>query len=230
VTETLHIDDLEIAVRRSARRRTIEITIGRDNAIVVAAPTDVSLDELRELTLGKRMAIYTKLAERAAVVRQSSPKEYVSGEGFYYLGRSHLLKVMPTEGSDSTLELRDGRFVLEGDPEQGPSLFAGWYSKRGTEWLPRPVALWGQRIGVEASSISVRDLGYRWGSCSSQGSLQFHWRLMQLPPRIIEYVVAHELVHLLEPHHSKEFWRLLRRAMPTYEKHKLWLAEHGGDF
>jgi predicted metal-dependent hydrolase len=64
--------------------------------------------------------------------------------------------------------------------------------------------------------VTVQDLGYRWGSCGKGGRLYFHWRTILLPPRIVDYVVVHELVHLLEPHHTPEFWQRVERAMPDY--------------
>ena len=74
----------------------------------------------------------------------------------------------------------------------------------------------------------VRELGYRWGACGQDGTLNFHWRTVLLPPRIVEYIVAHELVHLHEAHHGAEFWRRLERAMPDDAARKKWLAENGG--
>lgn len=75
----------------------------------------------------------------------------------------------------------------------------------------------------------MQELGYRWGSCGEQ-ALNFHWRTLQLPPRIIDYVVLHELVHVLEPRHDSAFWQKVERAMPDYGARKEWLAEHGHQF
>jgi predicted metal-dependent hydrolase len=86
------------------------------------------------------------------------------------------------------------------------------------------------RIGVKPSAVSVLDLGYRWGSCSSNGKLNFHWRTVCLPSRIIEYVAVHELVHLHEANHGEAFWQRVRRAMPDYEERGKWLAEEGSGY
>jgi hypothetical protein len=82
---------------------------------------------------------------------------------------------------------------------------------------------------VEPGPLKVQELGYRWGSCGS-ASLNFHWRALQLPTRAIDYVVVHELVHIVEPRHDQVFWSRVERAMPDYESRKAWLAEHGGEF
>lgn len=80
---------------------------------------------------------------------------------------------------------------------------------------------------LDAARIS-QDLGYRWGSCGKGGRLFFHFRTVLLPPPIIEYVVVHELVHLVEPHHNPAFWARVERAMPDFADRKQWLAEKGG--
>ncbi len=102
-----------------------------------------------------------------------------------------------------------------------------WYVTHGSPWLRRRIDLLADRIGVPPPPITVRDLGFRWGSCSRAGTVHIHWRTLQLPPRIIEYVVAHELIHLLEPHHGPQFWRRLERAMSDFAQRKQWLAERG---
>lgn len=76
----------------------------------------------------------------------------------------------------------------------------------------------------------MQDLGFRWGSCGRGGRLNFHWRSILLPPRIIEYVIVHELVHIHEPHHTTAFWTRVERAMPDFAARKQWLAEHAGRF
>ncbi len=82
-------------------------------------------------------------------------------------------------------------------------------------------------MGIEPKGIEVRDLGFRWGSCGKKGTLNFHWASILLPASIVEYIVVHELAHLVEPNHTPEFWLALERAMPDYEQRKNWLAENG---
>lgn len=87
---------------------------------------------------------------------------------------------------------------------------------------------WAKRLAVDPTRIEIGELGYRWGSCSKDGGLNFHWATMLLPSSLVEYVIVRELVHLYEPNHTPEFWQRLQRAMPGYEERKAWLAEHVG--
>ena len=89
--------------------------------------------------------------------------------------------------------------------------------------------LWtGSRMGVKPTEIRVQDLGFRWGSCGKSGSVNFHWATLLFPPPVIDYVIVHELAHLVEPDHSKKFWNLVAKTLPEYEQRKAWLAERGG--
>ena len=84
-------------------------------------------------------------------------------------------------------------------------------------WLRQRIAPWAQRMGTKAAALRVMPLGYRWGSCSADGTVHFHWATMQLPPDLIDYVLVHELAHVRHPDHGTEFWRTVDRAMPGYE-------------
>ena len=82
-------------------------------------------------------------------------------------------------------------------------------------------------LGVTFERITVRDQRSRWGSCSSKGALSFNWRLVLAPHDVLDYVVVHEVCHLVEHHHGPEFWRLLERRRPGYRDSKRWLDDHG---
>jgi predicted metal-dependent hydrolase len=82
-------------------------------------------------------------------------------------------------------------------------------------------------LGVTYNRIALRDQRSRWGSCSSRGTLSFNWRLVLAPHDVLDYVVVHEVCHLVEHHHGPAFWRLLGRRRPGYREQKDWLDEHG---
>lgn len=226
--DTLTVGDLEFELRRSARRRSVQVTVDRGGELVLAAPEDCSTATMRAFVKEKRFWIYTKLAEKEQVRRSSGKKQFVGGEGFPYLGRSHRLQLVTKQVAD--LKLDHGRFKLRRDlaPEGRKHLIA-WYTSRARPWLQKRVERWQSRVGAEPTAVLVRDLGYRWGSCGKGERLHFHWRSILLPPGIVDYIVVHELVHLHEPHHTLEFWTRVERAMPDFARRKQWLAEHAGE-
>lgn len=222
----LVVDDLSLSIRRSSRRKTIEITVDRDGSLLIAAPMSVETETLRQFVEDKRFWIYKKLAEKAEKQRVVPRKQYVSGEGFLYLGRSYRLKLV--DGQEAPLKLSDGFFCLSKSAvPRAREYFIRWYSEHGRIWLSGMVREYAIRMEVSPGDVKVQDLGYRWGSCGKGNRLYFNWKTMLLPRLIAEYVVVHELVHLHEAHHAPAFWRRLERVLPDYERRKQWLAQNG---
>lgn len=227
MTEVLKIDDLQFDVRRSSRRTTMEIIVDRGGELIISAPEVAPEHLLVEFIREKRFWIYSKIAEKERLQQPVGTKEFVNGEGFLYLGRSYRLLLV--EESDTPLQLKAGRFRLaRSETLCGRECFVQWYRERGLIWLSRRLARWASRMGVKPTEIRVQDLGFRWGSCGKSGSVNFHWATLLFPPPVIDYVIVHELAHLVEPDHSKKFWNLVAKTLPEYEHRKTWLAERGG--
>lgn len=224
----LQVDDLKFEIRRSTKRRTMEITVERTGELIISAPPEVSIEQMRKFVSEKSFWIYTKLAEKDRLQRQVPRKEFVAGEGFQYLGRVHRLKW--SDDQNAPLKLVNGRFSLRRDAQANArENFIRWYSERARIWLSSRVADYQSRMEVMPAGVKVQDLGYRWGSCGKGNWLYFHWKTILLPARIAEYIVVHEIAHLHEPHHTPAFWQRVERAMPDYLQRKDWLAEHGID-
>jgi predicted metal-dependent hydrolase len=230
VTEALPdvmlIGDLQFEVRESPRRTTVGITVDRDGSLQLHAPPSCPPDTLAAWAHSKRMWVYRKLAEKDLLLSARPTKEFVPGEGFAYLGRSHRLHV----GDIGTVKLERGRLVMprgelsEGDPA---AALVRWYRARGQRWLPSRLRPWAERMGLTPSGLDVRDLGYRWGSLSSSGRLNIHWATLQLPPSLIDYVLVHELAHINNPQHTPAFWTTVERAVPDFERRKIDLTLAG---
>lgn len=223
---TLTVNDLRFELRRSALRRALEITVDRGGELILSAPPEVPDAQLRDFVQRKRMWVYKQLARKEALAHQAPRKVFTDGEGFAYLGRNYRLRLVPQ--SDAAVKLVSGRFVMPKPlARDGREHLIRWYSERARPWLTAKVNDFSARMQVEPAGVRVQDLGYRWGSCGKGQWLYFHWKIILLPARIAEYVVVHEMAHLHEPHHTPDFWRRVERAMPDYERRKLWLAERG---
>lgn len=230
MSETLTVGDLTFELHRSPKRKTVGITIDRGGDLILSVPAEMPLGHIEQAVEEKRFWIYTKLAEKELLFQPSPPKEYISGESFHYLGRSYRLLVVEAF-SGPALTLSQGYFRLRQDEQfDAQQHFMRWYIKHGQPWIERRVALLADRIGVKPGKIQVRDLGFRWGSCGQGGNLNFHWRTVALPPSIIEYIIAHEMVHILEPHHTEVFWQRLERVIPDLPARKRWLAQNNSGF
>lgn len=222
----LTIEDLRFEVRRSTIRRALEITVDRDGALILSAPSDVPEAKLCEFVQRKRMWIYKQLARKEALMHAPRRKVFTDGEGFTYLGSNYRLRLVPE--AEAAVKLVGGRFVMpQSLAPEGREHLLRWYCERAKPWLAGTMHDFAARMEVEPAGVRVQDLGYRWGSCGKGRLLYFHWKTILLPARIAEYVVVHEMAHLHEPHHTPEFWRRVERAMPDYERRKVWLAERG---
>ncbi len=221
------IEDLVIPVKHT-NRRTMQLTVDRDSSLLLKAPLVVQSDVLEGFVQSKLSWIYQKLAEKSLMQKQIRPKQFIQNEGFLYLGRSYRLNLV--EEQTTPLLFFQGRFQLsKTHVENARKLFINWYVAKATKWLEAKANEFRNRLGVEFAAVKVRDLGYRWGSCGKGQVLYFHWKTILLPAKIAEYVVVHELSHLIEPSHSSDFWLCVERAMPDYKERKQWLAEHGMD-
>ncbi|MBA2678880.1 MAG: M48 family metallopeptidase [Ktedonobacteraceae bacterium] len=228
------VEDLTFELRRSERRRTIGITIGRQGELIVSAPTDCPQDVIEQVAREKYGWIAAKLARKEMLFRPPATKTFVDGEGFYYLGRSYRLRIIQVASDDRStpsLSLHKDRFLLRSDVvERGEEQFVQWYIQQGYQWLQQRIDAFAYRIDAHPQGIKVQTLGYRWGSCTHSNILYFHWRVILLPLPMIDYIVVHELVHLHERNHTPAFWDRVERAMPDYRERKRWLAENGSRF
>ena len=219
MNETLEVGGLVFAIRRSARRRTLGLTVDRGGDLVIHCPESAAADDLTRWTRSKLLWVQGKLALKAKLAPTVGEPEYVSGENFSYLGRHYRLMLISQQAEPLCFDGQ--RFLLRKDAvAAGAAHFRRWYSEQGQARLAERVEWWSQRTGLRPTDIRLRDLGFRWGSCGRNGILFFNWKLMQLSLRLIDYVVAHELAHLLEPHHTPVFWNVLDRAMPDWKERK----------
>ena len=216
--ETLSVEDVTFALRRSARRRTIAISIPREGRPVVAVPARCSRRVVQDAVRGKLAWVRRKLGERDALA-QLPPHRYETGERFPWQGREYDLLIV--DDGSAPLRLGDGRFELARSRRRdGRALFEAWYRRRAADVLNARVAYFAPLVGVAPPHVTVKDMRSRWGSCSAKGRVSLHWGLALLDPALLDYVVVHELVHLLELNHQAAFWRGVERLLPDYRERR----------
>lgn len=234
MNELININDLKVEVRRSPRRRTVDLIVDRFGDLVINVPEALPSRDVENIVRSKQEWIYTKLNQKEIVIRPGEAKEYVTGEGFHYLGKKYRLKLFErrtTEAQLPPLRLLNGRFWMSRSVAlDGRSHFIRWYTRQGHKWIASAVDVLKERVGTAPRSIFVRDLKYRWGSCNAGGDVYFHWRVMLLPPGVIRYLIIHELVHLHEHNHSSAFYERLIRAAPDYRRIEAWLKANADQY
>jgi predicted metal-dependent hydrolase len=217
--------DFPIEVIRSDRKRSAAIAL-EGSIIKVRVPKSLSDSRIQEIIT--RRAPWIKKKIREALERPVlKAREYVSGETFSYLGKNYRLKV--ARGEEASIKLRNGYLCVtttakDKDPEKTiKSLLTRWYREHAETRLAEKTERLGGVIGVRPNAIKVRDYKARWGSCSSTGDISYNWRIILAPHPIVDYVVVHELCHLLEHNHSAQYWKHVQRYAPDWKDSRAWL-------
>jgi hypothetical protein len=191
--------------------------------VFLTAPQDTPVERLDAVVRAKAGWITSRLRR----VRPSEPRpgsrEFVSGESFLYLGRQYRLAVH-TGGVEPEVRLDHGRLRVgvprglagEAKARAVREALKGWYRGHAQGRLIERTTWWARRVGEPEPRVLVREQERRWGSCSP-GVVRFNWRIIQAPMRLVDYVVAHELIHLIHDDHGKDFWAALGRHLPDYE-------------
>ena len=225
------IRDIDYQLLPGTDRKTTDIVIERNGIVTVRPPKGFTPEQVDAVVESKRMWIYRNLAEWRDLKATAVVRQWVNGETFLYLGRSYRLALVAEQTDD--LLLKEGRFCLKhsimerGGEGAARAAFEAFYSRKGEKRISDRVAHFSPRVGVRPKGTAVKALGYRWASCTQNGSLSFHWKSMMAPPKIIDYMVVHELCHLHRRNHTDAFWNEVDKVMPDYGERKRWLKKHG---
>lgn len=219
--------DLLYTVVRSSRRKKLTITVERDKSVVVHAPQTAADEAIAKVVQAKRQWIIEKINHPQKYQDLPHPpgKEMVNGESALYLGQNYLISIGAT--SSGKIEFSRQFRIPPTDMAQQKVLLKDWYRARAEDTiLPRAHGL-AQELGVHAIAVNIVDNRFRWGSCTTKDHVNFNWRLIKAPMFVIDYVIVHELAHLLESNHTARFWNIVRAKVPLAEKARQWLKEHG---
>ncbi|MFP4243386.1 MAG: M48 family metallopeptidase [Chitinispirillaceae bacterium] len=225
------VDDIEYQLLPGTDRRTTDIVIERDGTITVRPPKSFGPERIDAVVRSKRMWIYRNLAMWRDLNASAVIRRWVNGESFLYLGRT--FRLLLVDNQNVAMKLHEGRFCLnwkiveQGGTEAAAEAFKQYYCEKGTSLIQTRVDYFAPKAGVAPLSVNVKDLGYRWASCSAKGALSFHWKCMMAPLQIIDYIVVHELCHMHHRDHSDAFWNEVDKVMPGYRERKDWLKKKG---
>lgn len=206
-------------------RKRLRIVVKPDLSVTVDAPKEFNEDEVREALHSKARWIIRQLGEFEEYLPLPTQHKFISGETFVYLGRQYRLKV--EEGVVTPAKLR-GKFLHvtvsdKHDLGAVQSSVDAWYRGRAEEifchYLKNCLKV-GKRHAIEEPTLTIRKMRTRWGSCTASGRITLNLNLIQAPVHCIEYVVMHELCHLVHHDHSPHFFRLLTRCMPDWKKRR----------
>lgn len=212
---------IDFLVEYSARK-TLGITVTPDLDVLVKAPIDSSLDKIKEKILKKAAWILKQQSFFLSFQPKTPAHRYIGGETHLYLGRQYLLKI---ESSKKNFVKLKGKFieVHTSDKSKVKGLVKEWYllnAKSKFKEIAQPLIDKFKRHKIEPDSIVFREMPTRWGSCTPKGKIILNPELIKAPKGCIEYVIIHELCHLIHHDHTQKFIDLQTKEMPDWEKWK----------
>jgi len=215
---------------RSSRRKTAAIKIKKGKVFVVV-PECLTMAAIESLVDKKHRWIKEKLAIQNEIM-DIKPKEFISGESFSYLGKNHPLKI--ESGLYPVIKLHQDELVVSvrdktvDNSQAIKQLLFKWYKQQAESELRDKTERYSSIIGVNPSSVTIKSFKSRWGSCSIAGGIQYNWKIIIAPDRIVDYVVIHELCHILHHNHSPAFWKAVEKYCHDYRDCSAWLKINGG--
>lgn len=201
------------------------IKVHPDCRVVASAPADADNKVVLSAVKKRGRWIYEKLRDFRKQMEFSTPRQYISGETHYYLGKQYLLKVIETPSDIQGVKLLRGKLEVSvriKSADKVKKLLDDWYKARAKEtFVKRLDAMLEQALWVkERPPLRLMTMQTQWGSCSPHGRITLNPHLVKAPRECIDYVILHELCHLAEHNHSERFYRLMNQVMPKWEKTK----------
>lgn len=215
--------DLEIEYRYSSRRRSIALTVTAQGKLVVTSPRGTPPVQISQALARHHNWIKEKAAERREAWGRLR-------EGMvYYLGRPYPLASAGRPRDRGVPQGEEIRVLADLPACGGPAL-RDWLCRGAAAHIEGRLARYAPALGVKPRPLELAQWKRRWGECHPDGRLRFNWRLIMLPPEIIDYVVVHELAHLRVPGHNPRFWGQVAAILPDYRERRQWLNRYGAPF
>lgn len=218
-----------IEVRRhpAARRLTLRVSKTK-RAVIVTVPAECRMEDAGKFLKSNLDWVRDRLGSVPA------PVPFIDGARIPLRGRLHCVHFSGVARARAVVEIANPagampQLLVSGRIEHAARRLRDWLSEQARADLDSCVARHAGTLGVKARRISLRDQTSRWGSCTAGGFLSFSWRLILAPSHVLDYVAAHEVVHLVEMNHGPRFWKLVARCMPRLDEAKRWLRSHGAD-
>lgn len=232
--ETTVIGELPVEITRKSNLKNLYIRVNPpDGTVTVTAPMDTSSEEIQNFVL-RRSPDISKVRERMLAQPRQSKREYVSGEACYLWGKPYMLQVK-YEGHAYRFEKTGNRIIMtapEGAScENREKAMTEWYRAELKRVLPEMLRQCEDRVGVQANSCYIKYMKTRWGSCSRDSKrILINLQLVKKPVECLEYVLTHELVHLLEENHTHRFRSLVEKSCPNWKEARKLLTEMPLDY
>ncbi len=223
---TLELSDITIEVIQKDIKNIHLSVFPPTGTAKIAAPAHLNPETIRLFAIGKLGWIKRQQQKLRNQIRES-PRDYLTRESHYVWGKRYLLKIIEQDSSPAVL-LEHKTLVLKCKPATShakrEAILAAWYRELIKSVLPTLIQKWEAILGVQVNKTFIQHMKTKWGSCkAAQGNIRLNTELAKKPPECLEYILVHEMIHLLEPTHNQRFFALMDAFMPNWriERDKL---------
>lgn len=216
---------IDYQIKYSSKRKKVNISVERDRSVIIRAPLGVTKEKIEDIIKSKKDWIIEKINHKQKYPVDLAPKEFVSGETMMYLGRNYQLAVID-EDIDG-VQFNQKFLISKSKQQEAYSLFKKWYCEKAKSKIEDKVNMYAKNLGVDVNKVRISDMKYRWGSCTPSNNVIFNWRIIKAPMYVVDYLIVHELAHLIESNHTSKFWNIVSIQVPQYLKSKEWLKKYG---
>lgn len=217
-------------VRISRRAKHLCLKVHCDSAeLEVVVPGGYDLGQLERVLRNKQDWILDQI-NRFQQLKKLALSGQEGGKRVYYRGCACEVVTKVKQGNNRSVFLSGGKLVVTvpaGSENEAGALLEQWLRSAARQIITQRVEIISKALKLSYNRIFIRNQKTRWGSCSQKRNLNFNWRLVMAPPDVLDYIIIHELMHLIELNHSKKFWRLVAGVCPDYQTHRAWLRKNG---
>ncbi len=211
-------EDIKVTISPRAKRLTLRIDAGNHQAILTIPPR-----------CSKQTALDFVERHRGWIAKnlQNLPETvlFQNGESISVLGKTYQIRHLPEQHSGT--RICEDYLEVCGQKEFLHRRIKDFLKKLAGEKFKQLSQAKAAEIGCRVNRVCIKDTRSRWGSCSTKNNINYNWRIILAPPEVIDYLIAHEVSHLLHPDHSRNFWNCVRSLCPHCAQGRLWLRRHG---
>jgi len=216
-------------IKSKKRKRTTTIQISEFGKIMVRTPYNQTFKTTEKILINNKKWILQKLETLKKLnIKQ---KKYTNGSELLYRGKKILVKLENSKSTRTKINLAENNLIIKNGntlkSNKIKEVITKWIKKEAKNIITNRVEYYTNFLNLKYKKIYIKNVKTIWGSCSSRKNLNFNYKLVMAPHNIIDYVVIHEVCHLVHQNHSKSFWSLVKSIDPNFKEHKKWLHENG---
>jgi predicted metal-dependent hydrolase len=218
--------EIEFKILKTSRKKTSEISVKYDD-ILVKTPFSKSIENIELLVADKAEWILKKIKENKGIKPEIPAPLYINNTTLPYLGKNIPLEIV--KGNKDFLELTNDKFIIHIKKKKVKTIYVEWLFSISTTIFNQYIEKYSNLLNVRPKKILIKKLKSRWGSTTFKETINLNVNLMKAPLEVIEYIVLHEMGHLIEKNHSHRFWKIIKCHMHDYADKRKWLRINGSN-